>query len=87
MGLISENVIPGDHGKIFGTDAKTAEQFEVLKKAVMRVDGVIDVQIVQGTDPYEIVIRTNKLVSVIDVENAVKHVGMHAIPKGWFIWQ
>ena len=84
MGLISENVIPGNHGKVFTTNAKNKEELEHIKKLILEVDGVKDVVIEDDVYPKEFIVYTSSLVSVIDVENAVKRTGLHAIPKSLF---
>ena len=33
MSLLSENVIPGNHGKIFGTNAKTHQELVKIKES------------------------------------------------------
>ena len=40
MSLLTENIIPGNHGKIFGTDASTDEQMEHMKLRLQKIKGV-----------------------------------------------
>lgn len=84
MSLLSENVIPGNHGKIFGTNAKEEQDLEKIKTKILSIDGIEDVIIDPEAYPNEFTIHTNKLVSVKDIEDAVISVGFHAIPKGIF---
>lgn len=84
MSLLSENVIPGNHGKIFGTDASTDEQMNELKVAVMKIKGVKNVLLVKGVFPKEFIVHTSELVKVEDIEEAAKSVNLHAVPKGFF---
>jgi hypothetical protein len=84
MSLLSENVIPGNHGKIFGTNAKDGQDLEKIKTKVLSIDGIKDVIINTELYPKEFTIHTNKLVSVKDIENAVISAGFHAIPKDIF---
>lgn len=84
MSLLSENIIPGNHGQVFGTNASTIEELNRIKKSVLAVDGVKDVLINAEIFPREITIHTSKMVKVITVEEAVIQVGFHAIPKGLF---
>jgi hypothetical protein len=84
MSLLSENIIPGNHGKIFGTNAKDKQDLEKIKTKVLSIDGVKNVIINTEVYPKEFTIHTNKLVNIKDIENAVISMGFHAIPKGLF---
>ena len=57
MNTLTDTVIPGNHGKIFGTDAIKDLDLLAIKTSVMEID---------------------------DIQNRVKHVGFHAIPKDLF---
>ncbi|APU11506.1 hypothetical protein A5M85_14800 [Cellulophaga lytica] len=82
MSLLSDNVIPGNHGKVFTTNAK--EQVEVAKvvEAILTVNGIKDVLVNTDVFPAEITIHTTEIVEIEKVENAVKPTGFHTIPKG-----
>ncbi len=84
MSLLSENIIPGNHGKIFGTNAKDKQDLEKIKTKVLSIDGIKNVIINTEIYPKEFTIHTNKLVNIKDIENAVISIGFHAIPKGLF---
>ncbi len=84
MSLLTENVIPGNHGRIFGTNATTDKDIERIKAAIEKVDGVKDVVLVKEVFPRELIVHTTKLVSVAAIENEVKKTGLHCIPKGIF---
>lgn len=84
MSLISENVIPGNHGKVFGTDAKQAKDLEKIAKVVTHIDGVKDIIINENVFPVEFVIHTSKLVKVNSIQKEIQKLGFHAIPKGLF---
>lgn len=84
MSLTSENVIPGDHGKVFGTNAKEQKELEIIKNEVLTIEGIKDVIINSEVFPREFTIHTTQLVKVTDIEDVVKHTGFHAIPKGLF---
>ena len=43
MSLLSENVIPGNHGKVFGTNAKEPQTLEKIKSTLELIDGVKEV--------------------------------------------
>lgn len=84
MSLISENVIPGDHGTIFGTNAKEHEDVLKVRDAIQGVEGVKDAMVNEGVFPLELTVHTNKLVKIKDIEDAVLETGFHAIPKSIF---
>ncbi|WP_438711286.1 heavy-metal-associated domain-containing protein [Aquimarina muelleri] len=84
MSLLSENVIPGNHGKIFETNATEHNQLEQIKNAILGVSGIKDVIIDEDKFPKQITIHTLSLVSVKDIEDAVIKTGFHAIPKSLF---
>lgn len=84
MSLLSENIIPGDHGKIFGTNAMHENDLEKIKNKILTLKGVKDVIINTEIFPREFTIHTSLLVKVVDVEQKVITTGFHAIPKGLF---
>lgn len=84
MSLISVNVIPWDHGKVFGINAKEQGELEVIKNEVLTIEGIKDVIINSEVFPWEFKIHTTQLVKVTDIEDVVKHTGFHAIPKRSF---
>ncbi len=84
MSVLTENIIPGNHGRIFGTNASSDEEMEKIKNFLSKVDGVKDVVIVEGVFPREFIVHTTRLLSVVIIEDAVKRLALHAIPKGWF---
>jgi len=81
MSLLSENVIPGNHGKVFGTNAKEPQTLEKIKSTLELIDGVKDVMIHLDVYPRELTVHTSKMVPVKEIEDAVKAIGFHAIPK------
>jgi len=84
MNLLSENIIPGNHGKIFGTNAKEQIDLERIKNKVLSITGIKDVKINYEVFPREFTVYTSKLLKVEDIEDKVKLTGFHAIPKGLF---
>lgn len=84
MTFISENVIPGNYGKKFTTDAKHREDFKQIEDALMTLDGVKDVIFEDGSKPTVFVVHTNKVVSVKTIEDKVKELNLHAVPTGPF---
>jgi len=85
MSLLSENVIPGNHGQVFGTDAKTEEELNKIKTSILTVDGIKDALINMEIFPREITVHTSKIVEITTIEKAVNKVGFHAIPKEGFL--
>lgn len=52
MSLLSENVIPGNLGKVFGTNAKEPQTLEKIKSPLELIDGVKDVIIHLDVNQY-----------------------------------
>ncbi len=84
MSLLSENIIPGNHGKIFGTNAKEQIDLDRIKNKVLTLKGIKDITINSEIFPREFTVYTSELVKVEDIENQVKLTGFHAIPKDLF---
>ena len=83
MSIFSENVIPGNHGKVFTTNATKEADLERIKNRILSIAGIKDV-IIADTYPIDIVVHTTSLVKVDDIENEVKKTGFHVIPKKLF---
>lgn len=84
MSLLSENIIPGNHGKIFGTNAMEQNDLTAIKNSLLELEGIVDIILNIEIFPREFTVHTNQIVSLSDIENKVKSVGFHAIPKGTF---
>jgi len=83
MSYISENVIPGNYGKIFGTDANKKEDLMKVKQHLLQIDGIKEV-IFNDTYPKEFTVHTTKVVHISEIEKKVRALGFHAVPKGFF---
>lgn len=81
MSLLTDNIIPGEHGKVFGTNANEEIELIEIKDNLLKIDGVIEVQINTAIFPKEFTVITNKLISISEIEKGVKAIGYHAIPK------
>ncbi len=84
MSLLTENIIPGNHGKIFGTNASHDEEIERIKLRLQKIEGVKNVTLIKGVFPKEFIIYTSKLLSILTIQDEVKKMGFHSIPKGLF---
>lgn len=84
MTLISENVIPGDHGKIFETNAENQGELEQIKKAILRIEGVKDVVPNNEIYPREITVLTSDFVNISEVAQAAHEAGFHVLPRTLF---
>ena len=84
MNLISENIIPGNHGKIFQTDVSNNEQMERVKIRIQKIDGVKSVALIKGVFPKEFIVYTSKLINISTIQDEVNNMGLHSIPKGLF---
>lgn len=82
MSILTENVIPGNHGKIFGTNAIKDLDLLEIKASLQKLDGIKDVILNTDVFPREFTVHTRKIVAVSTIENQVRSVGFHAIPKG-----
>lgn len=82
MSLFSENVIPGNQGKIFRTNAERISDLERIVNIVTSIEGVRDVTFDSDVFPREFTVHTTKMVRVKDVEDAVISLGFHAVPRG-----
>jgi len=81
MSFLSENVIPGNHGKVFGTDATKHKDLVRIKNKILTVKGVNDVIIDEEIFPKEFTVYTKALVKVKDIEDAVIFTGFHVISQ------
>lgn len=84
MSFLSENVIPGNYGKKFTTDAKHQDEYTKIQDTLMELDGVKDVMFEDTDQPVVFVVHTNKVVSVKDIEDSVRQLNLHAVPTGPF---
>jgi hypothetical protein len=84
MSILTNNIIPGNHGKIFGTNAMEDSDLKEIKTSLLELDGVKDVLLNTEIFPREFTVYTSKMVSIADIENRVRSVGFHAIPKDLF---
>jgi len=84
MTVITENVIPGNHGRIFTTNASNDSEMNAIKTTIEKIDGVKDVVLITEVFPKEFIVHTTKLIKNDAIEHAVSELGVKAIPKGIF---
>lgn len=84
MTVITENVIPGNHGRIFTTNASNDSEMEEIKVVIEKIEGVKDVVLIKEVYPKEFIVHTTKLINNDIIERAVSVLGVKAIPKGIF---
>jgi hypothetical protein len=84
MSILTDNVIPGNHGKIFGTNAIKDLDLLEIKASLLKLDGIKDVFLNTDIFPREFTVHTFKMIPINTIENQVRSVGFHAIPKGVF---
>lgn len=84
MSFLSENVIPGNYGKKFTTDAKHPNDLTKIQESLMQLEGIKDVLFESESKPIVFVIHTNKVISVKDIEDCIRDLNLHAIPTGPF---
>lgn len=81
MSLLSDNVIPGNYGKLFGTNAIKEEDLLYIKERLIGLDGVKKVLINSEVFPREFTVYTSTVVAVSAIEDLVKLIGFNAIPQ------
>lgn len=81
MSFLSDNVIPGNHGKVFETNATFKFDLNTIKRKVMTLDGIKDVSLNENVFPKEFTVITSKLINIKVIEDSVSSIGFHAIPK------
>ncbi|WP_338648182.1 heavy-metal-associated domain-containing protein [Flavobacterium sp. KS-LB2] len=84
MSILTDNVIPGNHGKIFGTNAIKDLDLLEIKTSLMELDGIKEVILNTDVFPREFTVHTSKMITIDAIENKVKSIGFHAIPKDLF---
>lgn len=84
MDATKENVIPGNHGKVFKVDIEDEFKFSDVQETVMQLNGIKDVLFDDEVVPHEMIIHTENLVKVSDVQAAVKKHGYDAVPESLF---
>ena len=82
MTFVTENIIPGNHGKKFATDVNDPTQKSRLKNELLKVPGVMDVIFDVDKDPLVFTIHTNKVVKVSAIQEKAKELNFHVIAKG-----
>lgn len=81
MSLLNDNIIPGEHGKVFGTNANEEMELIEIQNKLLQFIGITEVHINNSIFPKEFTVFTNKVISVDEIERLVKSIGYHAIPK------
>ena len=81
MSTISQNIIVGDNGRIFETNAKSSHELQIVKDAILSLKGVTSVHFDEVKYPVEFKIVTFLAVKIKDIEEVVILKGFHAIPK------
>ena len=81
MSLLSENIFPGEHGKVFGTDAKYDDDLLDIHDFLLQYDGIEKVEFFKDRFPVEIKIQVNKAIKVEDLKKAFKKTGFHLVDK------
>nr|WP_315208106.1 heavy-metal-associated domain-containing protein [uncultured Flavobacterium sp.] len=84
MSILTDNIIPGNHGKIFGTNAIEDIDLIEIKSSLLELDGIKEVLLNTEIFPREFTIHTSKMIPISNIENRVKLIGFLAIPKGVF---
>ena len=67
MNTLTDTLIPGNHGKIFGTNAIKDLDLLEIKTALMELDGIKDVLLNTDIFPREFTVHTSKMVTISDI--------------------
>ena len=81
MTYYTENVFPGAEGKTFETNAKTPEALKKVANAIQNLEEVKGVTINSEKFPARLRVTSTTLLPIKVIEDAVKSIGFHAIPK------
>ncbi|MGC1205511.1 MAG: heavy-metal-associated domain-containing protein [Flavobacteriaceae bacterium] len=84
MSLLTENIIPGEDGKVFATDAKKTRHLTTILTKLMELKGIKNVHIDFEILPREFTIHTSKLIPITEIQKIPIKMGFHMIPKGSF---
>ncbi|SDR67223.1 hypothetical protein SAMN05216503_0253 [Polaribacter sp. KT25b] len=84
MSLLQKNIIPGNHGKVFTTNANAMHDLNVIKTQLLELSGVKDVLFNFDVFPKEFTVYTSKLVAIEEIEKKVISTGYHAVTKDLF---
>ncbi|MCK0123926.1 heavy-metal-associated domain-containing protein [Gelidibacter sp. F2691] len=83
MTFITENIIPGNYGKKFTSDADDPAEKSSLEAAIMEIDGVTKV-IFEDDSPFDFTVHTDQVVHVTELQDKAKALGFHIIAKAPF---
>ncbi|PID71295.1 MAG: hypothetical protein CR985_00570 [Flavobacteriales bacterium] len=84
MTFISENVIPGNHGRVFTIDVKREIDLDRVKNKLMKLHAISSVIINNEVYPVEMTIQTDRVIAVKTIQEVMNSMGFHAIPKEGF---
>lgn len=84
MDIHEDVVIPDNHGKVFTTNAKDLADLERLKLAIFKLSSVKKVSFDTNVFPVEFTVFTEVFMKVTDIQDKVREVGFHALPKSSF---
>lgn len=86
MSFFNDNVLPGDTGRVFRTNAEESEDLHEIAEKVYHLEGVHDVGINRDVFPVEFTIHSDdfSVVSIDDIEQAAIDCGFHLIPRSNF---
>ena len=84
MSLLGNNILPGEHGKIFTTDAKHDDNLFDIHEFLINFDGIERVEIDKASFPVKIKIYTNKIVDVEELKKKFKSTGFHLVDENLF---
>lgn len=80
MRLLTNNIVPGNQGRIFGTNATEPTDLSTIKKSILALRGIKDVIVNDRVYPREITVYSTIIVTIDKIESLVKSMGFQALP-------
>lgn len=84
MGYLSENIIPGKSGKTFLVGINNIEDYQAAVRVLSKIQGIGKIDYTDKVYPHELTIFTARPVPVKEIQQRMKYVGLHALPKTFF---
>ncbi len=82
MSYLSENIIPGKMGKTFFTDIND-QDLHIVLRVLNKIRGIGRVDFSDKIFPHEITVHTAGPVAIQEIQDRIKNVGFHAVPKSF----
>ena len=81
MGFLENNLIPDHHGMVFTINTKNESDRARVKKVLLKLPEIEDVQFNDEPYPEEMTVTTNKVVDLKKIQNVLIPYSFHALRK------